>query len=67
VLIDAKHAAESVTSEYSKVFALAAVARVLAATDPDRAAQVIADAERIARSITDGFWKVEALVVIVEV
>ena len=40
---------------------------MLAATDPDRAVPVIADAGRIAQSITDGFWKVEALVVIVEV
>ena len=37
--------------------ALADIARALAATDPDRAARLIADAERIAQSITDKDWE----------
>ena len=45
--------------ESSKASALAGVAKALAATDPDRA-------ERIARSITDEFWKARALVMIAE-
>ncbi len=40
---------------------LSGVARALAATDPGRTARLLADAERIADSITDEFWKASAL------
>ena len=49
----AERVARSITSESSRVRALVDVAAVLAATDPDRAARLIADAEHVARSITD--------------
>ena len=36
-------------------------ARIRSATDPDWAARLSIDAERVARSITDEFWKANAL------
>lgn len=44
--------AHTITKNYFKARALANIARALAATDPDRAARLIADAERLAQSIT---------------
>jgi TIR domain len=44
--------ASSITDEFSKASALSGVATVVAATDPGRAARLLADAERIASSIT---------------
>jgi hypothetical protein len=61
LLFDAKRAAESITDECRKAWALADIARALASTDADRAARVIADAERIVQSITNELWKAEAL------
>ena len=52
LLFEAVQVAESITHEPYKVQALADVAKVMAATDPDQAAQLMTDAERIARSIT---------------
>ncbi|HTU73102.1 MAG TPA: hypothetical protein VMG38_06245, partial [Trebonia sp.] len=63
---DAERIARSITSKRWKAYALADVARTLAATDPDRAARILADAERIARSITSEHSKVVALVKIAE-
>ena len=48
--------AQSITDEGSKASALVRVAEAVA-TDPDRAARLIADAERIAQSITLEFAK----------
>jgi glycogen debranching enzyme len=42
--------------------ALSSIAAALAPTDPDRAARLFTDAERIANSITDAFWKAGALI-----
>jgi hypothetical protein len=50
LITDAERAAQSITNEQAKASAQAAVAEVMAATDHDRA-------ERIARSITDGYFK----------
>jgi hypothetical protein len=52
VLNDAERIARSITDKSSKARALANVARVLAVTEPDRAAWLAADAERIAPFIT---------------
>ena len=48
----AERIANSITDESSKASALSGVAEALAATDPDRAGWLLADAERIADSIT---------------
>ena len=45
----------------AKASALSDIAKALAATDPDRAARLLADAERIANSITDESSKASAL------
>jgi prophage antirepressor-like protein len=45
---------------------LADIAKVLAATDPDRAAQLIADAERAAQSITSRYKKALTLTDVAE-
>ena len=50
-----------------KASALADIAGALAATDPDRAARLIADAERIAQSITDESERDIALATIVRI
>jgi glycogen debranching enzyme len=42
--------------------ALSSIAAALEPTDPDRAARLFTDAERIANSITDAFWKARALI-----
>ncbi len=63
-LTDAERVAQSITSDFEKAGALAAIAGPLAASEPDRA-RLIADAERIAQSITDGFEKAHALAAIV--
>jgi hypothetical protein len=49
----AERIAKSITVESWKVGALSGVAEVVAATDPGRAARLLADAERIASSITN--------------
>jgi len=49
-----------------KVWSLIGIADMLAALDPDRAARLVADAERLARSITDMPLKIRALVTIAE-
>lgn len=54
LIADAERTARSFTDEDAKASALAAVAKALAATDPDRA-------ERIAQSITDEYLKASAL------
>jgi hypothetical protein len=54
LLADAERIASSITDEFSKASALSGVAKVVAATDPDRA-------ERIASAITDESWKASAL------
>jgi hypothetical protein len=59
-MLDAERIARSITDESSKAGAFADIAKILAATDPDRA-------EHITQSITDEFQKMEALVAIVEV
>ncbi len=41
-------------------------AKALAATGPDRAARLLADAERTAQSVTDDYWKAIALASIAE-
>jgi hypothetical protein len=46
---------------------LASIAEVLAASDPDRAARLIADAERAAHSITDESVRASALVRIAKI
>ena len=48
-------------TSHSKASALSRIAEALAATDPDRAARLLADAERIANSITDECSKASAL------
>jgi hypothetical protein len=53
VLAEAERIAYSITDEASRAAALAAVAKALKATDPDRAVRLTADAEDIAQSITD--------------
>jgi hypothetical protein len=50
-----------ITSERAKAWALGGVARVLTATDPDRAARLIADAEQLALSATDERVRIDAL------
>ena len=54
ILADAERITQTITDEQGKIEALAGVAGMLAATDPDRA-------ERIAQSITSGSWKAHAL------
>ena len=49
VLSDALRAAQSIDNTGEKASALAAIAGVMAATDPDRAERLIADAMRVAR------------------
>jgi hypothetical protein len=63
---DGLHAAQSTTDDSKNVFMLASFAEALAATDPDRAARLIADAERTAQSITDDSLKASALASIAE-
>ncbi|MGZ6855250.1 MAG: toll/interleukin-1 receptor domain-containing protein, partial [Mycobacteriaceae bacterium] len=53
LLVDAERIAQALTDADDKARALVAVAKALAATNPDRAAQLFGDAERIARWITD--------------
>ena len=53
ILTNAVSVARSITDERSKVTALADIATALAATDPDQAERLIADADRIAQSITE--------------
>ena len=53
----------SITNGSSQVFALLNLARGVVAADPDRATRLLADAERIARSLT-GTWKPWALVLV---
>ena len=48
LITDAERIAHAITNEDQKASALSGVAKALAATDPDRAARLIADAERIA-------------------
>jgi hypothetical protein len=52
---------DSMTDRSSKAETLAKIAGAVAATDPGRAAQLIADAERTAQSITREFLKASAL------
>ena len=64
---DSERTAQSITDEYRKVRALAAIAKVLAATDPERATRLFGDAERTAHSVPNtglearGFWATRAL------
>jgi hypothetical protein len=51
----------SITSEHAKAWALCGVARVLAATGPERAARLIADAEQLALSAADEGARINAL------
>jgi hypothetical protein len=67
----AERIAQSITDEDAifipdgdEATALAAIAGTLAATDPGRAARLLADAERIAQSITDESDKARALAAI---
>lgn len=53
VLNDAARTAQFLTDGYEGASTLANVARMLAATDPDRATRLFDDAERTARSIAD--------------
>jgi TIR domain len=62
-LTDAERVAQSITDDYSKASALAANAKALPATDPDRA-RLITEAERVAQSITDDYSKASALAAI---
>ena len=48
----AERIAQSIPDKSWKVYALADIAKALAATDPGRAARLIAEAERIGRSST---------------
>ena len=50
----------------TKASALASIAGAVAATDPDRAARLIADAERFAQSITGKTAKASALASVAE-
>jgi hypothetical protein len=65
VLTDAVRIARSISDKDLRASALVRVARVLAATDPDRAARLIADAERLALAIAPtvlpGFQLVDPL------
>ena len=61
LLDDAERIARSITSDEEKVSALGGIAKVIAATDPGRAARLLDDAERIARSVTSDEEKVSAL------
>ena len=60
----AERIARSVTDDRGKVEALSKVATAIAATNPDRAAQLLADAERIAQSVTGKSGKAAALVAV---
>jgi hypothetical protein len=53
LLTEAEGIAHSLTDEGKKAAALSGIAQALAATDPDHAAQLFTDAERIGQSITD--------------
>jgi TIR domain len=53
VLAEAERIAYSITDDASRAAALAAVAKALKATDPDRATRLAAEAEDIAQSFTD--------------
>jgi hypothetical protein len=53
--------ARVITSHSDKVRALVSIARAVAATDPDRAAQLTAEAEHTALFITDESFKASAL------
>jgi len=53
--------ANAITAKTSKVSALCGIAGALAATDPDRAARLLADAERVANAITDEYQKASVL------
>jgi hypothetical protein len=60
LIADAERIAQSITFDSTRAYALAEVAKAVAATDPDhteRIAQLITDAERIAHSITDEYLK----------
>jgi hypothetical protein len=61
----AERIAQSITDEESdegwKAWTLSEVAAALAATDPARAARLLADAERIAQSITHDYWRLRRL------
>jgi hypothetical protein len=58
--------ARSITEEGQKATVLVVIAEAVAATDPDRAARLTADAERIAQSMTKESSKALALVRITE-
>ena len=50
---DAEDAAQSIADPSARASALTGLVKEAAATDPERAARLIADAERAARSISD--------------
>ena len=53
--------AQSASDGSSKVSAFAEIASAVAVSDPDRAARLFAEAEQIARFITNDSWKARAL------
>ena len=57
ILTAALHATWSIDTGHMKVSALVRIADAMAATDPDRAARLTVDAERIARSIPEADFK----------
>jgi hypothetical protein len=61
LLKDAERIAHQVTGEWKQVAVRTAVARGLAASDPDRAGALIADAQRIAQQSTDEGMRVGML------
>ena len=67
VLIEAERIAQSITEKSWQATALAAVARVLAITDPDRAARLIAKAETVAKSIDAKAKKEDTLAVVARI
>jgi hypothetical protein len=62
----AEHLAELINEKGRKASTLADVARAIGATDPDRAAQLIAEAERLAQSIWNKDRKASALADVAE-
>ena len=61
ILTAALHATWSIDTGHMKVSALVRIADAMAATDPDRAARLTVDAERIARSIPEADFRASAL------
>jgi hypothetical protein len=61
ILTAALQATWSIDNGYMKVSALVRIAEAMAATDPDRAARLTVDAERIARSIPEEDSRASAL------